>query len=103
MLVGEVDDENTFAAGGVLGQAGLFGNARVLLTFAREMIDARKGEGQVFDKEMALKFTTKFRPDSDNSFGLGFDGKSASGSLLPENFGPNSFGHWGFYRHGIMG
>ncbi|MCC6157441.1 MAG: beta-lactamase family protein [Deltaproteobacteria bacterium] len=101
VMVGEADDQNTFAAGGVLAQAGVFANAESLLRFARELLRALTGDGEIFDEETVRAFLSLAFPGGEFSFRLGFDGKSAAGSLLPETFGPNTFGHWGFTGTGL--
>lgn len=101
VMVGEVDDQNTFAAGGVLAQAGVFSNAESLLVFARELLRTLDGDGEVFDADVVRAFLAPAFPGGEFAFRLGFDGKSATGSLLPESFGPNTFGHWGFTGTGL--
>ncbi len=101
VMVGEVDDQNTFAAGGVLAQAGVFANAESLLVFARELLRALGGDGEVFDEDVIRLFLEPAFPNGEHSFRLGFDGKSLLGSLLPDAFGPNTFGHWGFTGTGL--
>ncbi|MCB1153284.1 beta-lactamase family protein, partial [bacterium] len=101
LLIGEVHDENTFAAGGVTGQSGLFGTARALMTYAGELLAAWRGEGRVFRQDTLRRFATRVDPESNSSFALGFDGRSPQGSLLPVEFGPASFGHWGFTGTGL--
>lgn len=101
VVVGEADDQNTFAAGGVLAQAGVFANADSLLAFARELLRSLDGNGEIFDEETVRAFLVPAFPGGEHSFRLGFDGKSARGSLLPDAFGPNTFGHWGFTGTGL--
>ena len=57
--VGEVDDENAAAMGGVAGHAGLFSTAGDLFLFAREVVRARKGEGRVLTRPSAVRMTTR--------------------------------------------
>ena len=57
--VGEVDDENAAAMGGVAGHAGLFSTAGDLFLFAREIVRARKGEGRVLSRPSAARMTTR--------------------------------------------
>ncbi|MBZ0274340.1 beta-lactamase family protein [bacterium] len=101
ILTGVVDDENTYAAGGVLGQAGLFATARALARLGEAYLAARKGEGVLFDPDIAARFTSRAFPDTERSFCLGFDGKSPRGSRLPDGVGPKAFGHWGFTGAGL--
>ncbi len=100
-LVGEVDDENAYAAGGVSGQAGLFGNANDLLLFCCQILQALKNDKGMWDRAILEKFFTKRFPNSQTSFCLGFDGKSPNASILPKAFGSGSIGHWGFTGTGM--
>jgi CubicO group peptidase (beta-lactamase class C family) len=100
-LVGEVDDENAYAAGGVSGQAGLFGNADDLLLFCHQILLALKNDNGMWDQAILKKFSARRFPNSEYSFCLGFDGKSPKASTLPEAFGPGAIGHWGFTGTGM--
>ncbi len=100
-LVGEVDDENTYAAGGVLGQSGLFGNADDLLKFCDHVLRVLDGRDGIWDRKVLAKFTQRRFPDSNISHCLGFDGKSLAASKLPDAFSDQSIGHWGFTGTGM--
>ncbi len=71
--VGEVDDENAAAMGGVAGHAGLFSTAGDLFLFAREIVRARKGEGRVLSRSSAIGMTTRVARPSGCPRTLGFD------------------------------
>ena len=71
--VGEVDDENAAAMGGVAGHAGLFSTAGDLFLFAREIVRARKGEGRVLTRPSAVGMTTRVARPSGCPRTLGFD------------------------------
>jgi len=71
--VGEVDDENAAAMGGVAGHAGLFSTAGDLFLFAREIVRARKGEGRVLTGPSAVAMTTRVAQPSGCPRTLGFD------------------------------
>ncbi len=71
--VGEVDDENAAAMGGVAGHAGLFSTAGDLFLFAREIVRARKGEGRVLDRPSAVGMTTRAAQPPGCPRTLGFD------------------------------
>jgi len=71
--VGEVDDENAAAMGGVAGHAGLFSTAGDLFLFAREIVRARKGEGRVLTRPSAVRMTTRVPRPSGCPRTLGFD------------------------------
>ena len=71
--VGEVDDENAAAMGGVAGHAGLFSTAGDLFLFAREIVRARKGEGRVLSRPSALGMSTRVARPPGCPRTLGFD------------------------------
>ncbi len=71
--VGEVDDENAAAMGGVSGHAGLFSTAGDLFLFAREIVRARKGEGRVLSRPSAVRMTTRVEQPPGCPRTLGFD------------------------------
>jgi len=90
---GEVHDQNTHAAGGILGQAGLFSTADDVGRFAQAMVDASHG----FSRELLDTFFTRCAiPGSTRS--LGWDspsdvpGESHTGELWPRD----AVGHLGF-------
>ncbi len=106
--VGEVDDENAAAMGGVAGHAGVFATAHDLYLFAREVLRARRGEGRVLSRPSALAMTTRVPEPPGCERTLGFDtptGASAPAGDAPEGppasqagrrFPDGSFGHLGF-------
>lgn len=57
--VGEVDDENAAAMGGIAGHAGVFSSAHDLFLFAREILRARRGEGRVLTGRSAREMTAR--------------------------------------------
>jgi CubicO group peptidase (beta-lactamase class C family) len=71
--VGEVDDENAAAMGGVAGHAGLFSTARDLFLFCREIVRARRGEGRVLGRPSAVRMTTRVAQPPGCPRTLGFD------------------------------
>jgi CubicO group peptidase (beta-lactamase class C family) len=71
--VGEVDDENAAAMGGVAGHAGLFSTAGDLFLFAREIVRARRGEGRVLTRPSAVGMTTRVARPPGCPRTLGFD------------------------------
>ena len=97
--VGEVDDENAAAMGGVAGHAGVFSTAHDLFLFSREILRARRGEGRVLSRASALRMTTKVTEPPGCPRTPGWDtptpfkgGLSQAGSHFPEG----SFGHLGY-------
>jgi CubicO group peptidase (beta-lactamase class C family) len=95
LLVGEVDDDNTWALGGAAGQAGLFGTAGAVGECARHLLQVLDGRIGVFRRETLATFITK-RPDvPGSSRALGWDTMlptSSCGTLMS----PRAFGHTGF-------
>ncbi len=106
--VGEVDDENAAAMGGVAGHAGVFSTAYDLFLFAREVVRARRGDGRVLTRPSALAMTTRAAEPPGCERTLGFDTPTAGapvardpraavpGSQAGRHFPEGSFGHLGF-------
>ena len=83
--VGEVDDENAAAMGGVSGHAGIFSTARDLFLFAREIVRARRGEGRVLGRSSAARMTTRVARPPGCPRTMGFDTPTPTrGSSAPE-------------------
>jgi CubicO group peptidase (beta-lactamase class C family) len=94
LLRGEVHDENTFALGGAAGQAGLFGTAAAVGSFARHLLQILDGRVGAFREETVRVFTSR-RADVPGSRALGWD------TMLPTSscgtrMSPLAFGHTGF-------
>ncbi len=94
--VGEVDDENAAAMGGVAGHAGVFSTAHDLFLFAREILRARRGEGRVLTRPSAMAMTTRAPEPPGCERTLGFDTPAPRGSQAGARFPEGSFGHLGF-------
>ncbi len=106
--VGEVDDENAAAMGGVAGHAGVFSTAHDLFLFAREVLRARRGEGRVLTRPSAIAMTTRAPEPPGCERTPGFDTPTpatppaagspadAPGSQAGRRFAEGSFGHLGF-------
>jgi CubicO group peptidase (beta-lactamase class C family) len=97
--VGEVDDENASAMGGVAGHAGVFSTAHDLFLFSREILRARRGEGRVLTRRSAGEMTAKVTTPPGCSYTPGWDtptsGK-AGGSQAGRHFPEDSIGHLGY-------
>jgi serine-type D-Ala-D-Ala carboxypeptidase len=94
VLVGEVDDDNAWAVGGIEGHAGLFGNAGSIHKLCCELLNALQN-----------KPTRVLAPDIINSLVLkknhhdmvaGFDTPSKDNSSSGKYFSKSSLGHLGF-------
>jgi CubicO group peptidase (beta-lactamase class C family) len=95
VLAGETHDENTWAAGGCLGQSGVFGAARGVAQLADEFLAAARGAGRLFSPATLARFL-RAPAHVSGSFRLGFDTPNLQGSAAGSHFGPHSFGHLGF-------
>lgn len=97
--LGEADDENAAAMGGVAGHAGIFSTAYDLYLFSREVLRARRGEGRILSRPNALRMTTKVTEPSGCPRTAGWDtpdSPSGSGSQAGTRFADGSFGHLGY-------
>lgn len=97
--VGEVDDENAAAMGGVSGHAGVFSTADDLFLFAREILRARRGEGRVLTRRSALAMTRKVESPPGCPRTPGWDTPTPGafgGSQAGRRFSEDSVGHLGY-------
>ncbi len=94
--VGEVDDENAAAMGGVAGHAGVFSTAHDLFLFAREILRARRGEGRVLTRPSAVAMTTRVPEPPGCERTLGFDTPTPPASQAGSRFPEGAFGHLGY-------
>ena len=95
MLVGEVDDENASALGGVAGHAGLFGTAAAVGDIARHLLQVLDGRTGAFRRETVSTFVTRREDVPGSSRALGWD------TMLPTSscgtkMSARAFGHTGF-------
>jgi CubicO group peptidase (beta-lactamase class C family) len=95
LLVGEVDDDNAWALGGIACHAGLFGVAGSVGEFARHMLQVLEGRTGAFTRETAQTFVARRTEIPDSSRALGWD------TMLPTSscgtrMSPRAFGHVGF-------
>jgi CubicO group peptidase (beta-lactamase class C family) len=96
LLVGEVDDENAFAMGGVAGHAGLFAPVREVDRIARELISCWHGRSDFIPQKIVRQFWTRDGTVADSTWALGWDMPSAQGSSSGHHFSPAAVGHLGF-------
>ena len=95
LLIGEVDDENTWALGGAAGQAGLFGTAAAVGACARHFMQVLAGRVGAFQPETMRQFVTRRADVPNSSRALGWD------TMLPTSscgtrMSASAFGHTGF-------
>ena len=98
VLKGEVHDDNTFAVGGVSGQAGLFGDIQSLLDLTEAILDQWKGRAvhPNYDNADLINFLTRQNVVKESSWAIGFDTPSATGSSGGQYLSKTSVGHLGF-------
>ena len=94
LLVGEVDDENTWALNGIAGHAGLFGTAPAVGRFAQTILQQSRGGTPLAEPQTFLRFSTRTTvPGSSRA--LGWD------TMLPTSscgtrMSASAIGHTGF-------
>jgi len=98
LLVGEVDDDNAWAMGGVAGHSGLFGTAAAVGAFARTLMRALQGEREA-ERRLARRGTIlRFLAPSalpGSSRALGWDLMRPTSSC-GTRMSASAFGHTGF-------
>lgn len=92
LLIGEVHDDNAGFAGGVDGQAGLFGTAEAVFRLLQGL--AAEGEGTYFFSRSMREAMLYGNPG--HRFTLGFDRPSPAGSSAGRHFSADTIGHLGF-------
>ena len=95
LLVGEVDDDNTWALGGAAAHAGLFGTAGAVGECARHVLQVLRGRTGAFRADTLREFITRRAEIPGSSRALGWD------TMLPTSscgtrMSPRAFGHTGF-------
>jgi serine-type D-Ala-D-Ala carboxypeptidase len=98
VLRGEVHDENTYAVGGVSGQAGLFGTAFEVFKLLRSLKRAydQPGGSHLFNGNLVRLFWTRQASPLNSSRALGFDTPAETDSSAGRFFSRRSVGHLGF-------
>lgn len=94
LIRGEVEDENAWAAGGVEGHAGLFGDALSVYRLCCEILKAiGHGDPKVLDPAILRAFT---KPLPGFARAAGFDMPSGENSSAGRLFSRAGLGHLGF-------
>ncbi|MBU1344661.1 MAG: serine hydrolase [Proteobacteria bacterium] len=94
VLVGEVDDDNAWAVGGIEGHAGLFGDAGSIYTLCCELLNALCNKPtKVLAPGIIKNFVTKKNQDD---MVAGFDTPSKENASSGSYFSTSSIGHLGF-------
>ncbi len=96
LVLGEVDDLNAFAMGGIAGHAGLFAGAGDLAAIAAALCRAWRGEagGLVAPEVVRAFWSPSGVPGS--TWRLGWDGPAPSGSQAGERLSRAAVGHLAF-------
>ncbi len=96
MLWGQVDDENSWALGGVAGHAGVFSSAHDLAVFGQMMLNGGTYDGVrvLSQRAVDLLLTNWDKKFPDDATGLGWS--IDRGWLMGALSGPHTAGHEGF-------
>lgn len=100
VAVGEVDDLNAYAMGGVSGHAGLFGTVDAVASIANALLAAYRGAGAtggapIVDREVLRLFWTPAGVPGSR-WCLGWDRPGLEGSLAGDRLSRDGVGHLGF-------
>ncbi|MDF1564149.1 MAG: serine hydrolase [Deltaproteobacteria bacterium] len=97
LLVGQVDDDNAYALGGVAGHAGLFGTAEDVASFGQATLEAWEGQRRgPLQPECARVFLRR-DPTPGSTRALGWDTPSSRGSAAGKIMSKNqAVGHLGY-------
>ncbi len=96
LLVGEVDDENAYAMGGVAGHAGLFAPVREVDRVVHELIRCYAGRSDFVPQRIVREFWTRDKNVKGSTWALGWDSPSPEYSSSGHHFSPAAVGHLGF-------
>ena len=94
VLVGEVDDDNAWAVGGIEGHAGLFGDAESIYKLCSEILNALLNKPTKVLKSDIIK-SFAYRKNQQDMV-AGFDTPSKVNSSSGKYFSKSSIGHLGF-------
>jgi CubicO group peptidase (beta-lactamase class C family) len=101
VLVGEVDDLNAYAMGGVAGHAGLFGTVLDVAALAHALCAAYRGgavvggQAPLVERDVLRTFWTDAGVPG-STWRLGWDGPAAQGSLAGDRLSRRAVGHLAF-------
>ncbi len=96
LLVGEVDDENAYAMGGVAGHAGLFAPVREVDRIVRELIACWGRRSDFLPQKIVREFWSRDTATAGSTWALGWDTPSPVGSSSGSRFSTEAVGHLGF-------
>jgi CubicO group peptidase (beta-lactamase class C family) len=95
LLIGEVDDDNAWALGGVASHAGLFGTAHSVGECARHLLQILEGRQGAFREQTLRTFISRRTDVPGSSRALGWDTMLLTSSC-GTRLSPQAFGHVGF-------
>ena len=95
-LIGEVDDENAYAMGGVAGHAGLFAPVREVDRLLYELVRCYGGKSDLIPQRIVREFWTRDKAVSGSTWALGWDTPSVEYSSSGHHFSIAAVGHLGF-------
>ncbi|MGD0289347.1 MAG: serine hydrolase domain-containing protein [Candidatus Binataceae bacterium] len=96
LLVGEVDDENAYAMGGVAGHAGLFAPVKEVDRIAAELLACYAGRSDFIPQKIVQQFWSRDSAVRGSTWALGWDSPSPEYSSSGHRFSPAAVGHLGF-------
>ncbi|MGH7934933.1 MAG: serine hydrolase domain-containing protein [Candidatus Binataceae bacterium] len=96
LLIGEVDDENAFAMGGVAGHAGLFAPVKEVDRIAHELIRCHGGRSDFIPQKIMQEFWKRTTIVRGSTWALGWDTPSPEYSSSGRRFSADAVGHLGF-------
>jgi CubicO group peptidase (beta-lactamase class C family) len=95
LILGEVDDMNAFAMGGIAGHAGLFSDAADVGTIAGALVAAWRGDGKLVARDVVREFWSPSGVPG-STWRLGWDGPARAGSQAGERLSRAAVGHLAF-------
>jgi CubicO group peptidase (beta-lactamase class C family) len=101
IVLGEVDDLNAYAMGGISGHSGLFSDAAALSAVAAALVSAWKGgepapgAGSLVARDVVREFWAPARVPG-STWRLGWDGPAPQGSQAGTRLSRAAVGHLGF-------
>lgn len=96
LLVGEVDDENAYAMGGVAGHAGLFAPVKEVDRIAAELLACYAGRSDFIPQKIVQQFWARDSAVHGSTWALGWDSPSPEYSSSGHRFSAAAVGHLGF-------
>src|SRR5579883_2194543 len=96
LLIGEVEDENAYAMGGVAGHAGLFAPVREVDRIVHVLLRCYAGASDYLPADTVREFWTRDKSVKGSTWALGWDSPSPDFSSSGHHFSPHAVGHLGF-------